>query len=78
MTNRANDLNRVLTLAEAFIASHKGKWSNEGWEKLLVEARKAGVDLGDDEIKQKLGRILKGANHSDEPEARTDTKNNSS
>ena len=75
MTERTTDLNKVLTLAEAFIASHKGKWSNEDWAKLVAEARTVGVDLEDDHTKQKLGKILEGAEQLEKPAARTDTKN---
>ncbi len=58
MTTGKTEFKKMRTLAEAFVDSHRGRWEHDDWEKLLANARKAGLDAEDNEVRQHIGDIL--------------------
>lgn len=64
----------MLTLAEAFVVSHRGRWEHDDWKMLLANARKAGLDVDDDEVRRKLGDLLERGKRNFESFAQTDAK----
>ena len=53
----------VYTLAEAFVASQKGQWGHDAWEKLLRDAALRGVVVDDDEARRNLGSVVEGGRY---------------
>ncbi|MDQ1258136.1 MAG: hypothetical protein QG656_2745 [Candidatus Hydrogenedentes bacterium] len=53
---------KVLELCAQFVVKRKGAWEHDDWERFLIKAAQAGVELSD-ESKRNLGNILEGAKY---------------
>ena len=74
MTTDKTEFKKMRTLAETFVDSHRGRWEHDDWEKLLANARKAGLDVDDNEVRRKLGDLLERGKRNFGSIARNDAK----